>query len=213
MVQRKREKKGLIYLGMPRGFEGTDCVVLKDSGNRAGTSHPFIIRDAHRYSREVIERFVRKIYMKGGGKLTKVKGIPGLDSYKFPVLWPECWFWRDKPDPDGYGRFSLNGKMVQAHILAFEMFREPLRDKTKELNHLCDTRNCVNPWHLEPMEKREHRKQQKRQRNGIPVEGVQETKRPVRRIRGKSRKVTVNPLDSFQDIVDEVTGSVGPVEI
>jgi hypothetical protein len=36
-----------------------------------------------------------------------------------------------------------------AHRLAYELLVGPIPDGLT-LDHLCRTRNCINPWHLEP---------------------------------------------------------------
>jgi hypothetical protein len=50
----------------------------------------------------------------------------------------------------GYGYFYLNGRMVRAHILAFEDVRGPVPPGLV-LDHLCRVRPCVNDTHLDPV--------------------------------------------------------------
>lgn len=68
-----------------------------------------------------------------------------------------CWLWTADKLPTGYGRFSINtgGKTVKllAHRVAYEWATGPIPDGL-ELDHLCRTRNCVNPAHLEPVSHR-----------------------------------------------------------
>ena len=64
----------------------------------------------------------------------------------------ECWTWT-ATQWDGYGQFALEGKMVGAHRLAYElMIAEIPRGLT--LDHLCRVRICVNPFHLDPVPQR-----------------------------------------------------------
>lgn len=64
-----------------------------------------------------------------------------------------CWLWTAKIDDHGYGRFNLGGRaggMHMAHRVAYELTRAEIPDGL-QLDHLCRTRHCVNPWHLEPV--------------------------------------------------------------
>jgi len=56
-----------------------------------------------------------------------------------------CWLWLGGTDKDGYGRFSVNGEMVRAHVTSYRHFRGPV---TKQVLHKCNVRCCVNPEHL-----------------------------------------------------------------
>jgi hypothetical protein len=71
-----------------------------------------------------------------------------------PIIKPElgpCWLWIGFKDKDGYGKFGINRvndrRCPMAHRYAWEQFfGEP---PTLELDHLCRTKSCVNPWHCE----------------------------------------------------------------
>lgn len=72
------------------------------------------------------------------------------------VRWtPKCWLWIGKTASDGYGRFSITQAGNQrletvAHRFGYQIHRGPIPEGLV-LDHLCRVRNCVNPWHLEPV--------------------------------------------------------------
>ncbi len=82
---------------------------------------------------------------------------------KIDVRGPDdCWPWLDSTR-DGYGRFRLRGKKVQAHRLAYVLLVGPVpdgllldhtchnTDETCNLGSECPHRRCCNPAHLEPV--------------------------------------------------------------
>ena len=106
--------------------------------------------------------------------------IPGWD--KGP-----CWLWAGKPSPStGYSRLSVRlgsnrWKMREAHSVAYELVIGPI-PKGKQLDHLCRNRACPNPYHVEPVTRKENilrgmspAAQQARRthcKNGHPLSGV-----------------------------------------
>lgn len=67
----------------------------------------------------------------------------------------ECWLWTAGTAGGGYGAFWLDGRMVYAHRVAYELLTtEPIPEGT-ELDHVkargCTSTLCVNPAHLEPV--------------------------------------------------------------
>ena len=67
----------------------------------------------------------------------------------------ECWLWQGAITGGGYGDFyvgRLGGIRVKmaAHRWAYEHLRAEIPIGL-QLDHLCRTRACVNPWHLEPV--------------------------------------------------------------
>lgn len=63
-----------------------------------------------------------------------------------------CWMWRGAKTPGGYGQFrpDYRGPSVVSHRYAYELLVGPIPDGL-QLDHLCRTRACVNPAHLEPV--------------------------------------------------------------
>jgi hypothetical protein len=64
-----------------------------------------------------------------------------------------CWYWNGAISDNGYGNFYIpneNRKTTLAHVLAYRWCVGPIPDG-KHLDHLCRTRRCVNPEHLEPV--------------------------------------------------------------
>ena len=67
----------------------------------------------------------------------------------------ECWGWSAGKTRDGYGTFSLNGRLKYAHVFSCELLIGPIPDGL-ELDHLCRNPSCSNPAHLEPVTHREN---------------------------------------------------------
>ena len=61
-----------------------------------------------------------------------------------------CWLWLGKINRQGYGRFFIDWKEVQAHRACYEFYRGQIPHGLT-LDHLCRNRWCVNPDHLEPV--------------------------------------------------------------
>ncbi len=59
----------------------------------------------------------------------------------------DCWSWRGRLDPSGYGRFDMNGKPHLAHRIAYFLNR-PNDDQSLVVCHACDNPSCCNPQHL-----------------------------------------------------------------
>lgn len=75
-----------------------------------------------------------------------------------PELGP-CWLWKKSTNADGYGQFRCESRVVQTHIIAWELIKgpRPIIKKDGEdvrvlLDHLCRNRRCCNPAHLQPVD-------------------------------------------------------------
>ena len=61
-----------------------------------------------------------------------------------------CWKWTGAVMHKGYGHFGVSAtRTVRAHRLAFEMSTGASIAQGHQIDHLCHTRACVNPAHLE----------------------------------------------------------------
>jgi hypothetical protein len=64
-----------------------------------------------------------------------------------------CWLWNGRLNDDGYGMTSINDRNMGAHRATTLLLTG---DVGSELDHLCRTRRCVNPLHLESISHREN---------------------------------------------------------
>lgn len=55
-----------------------------------------------------------------------------------------CWLWTGYINQDGYGRVSINKRLVMAHRTTFGTVPHGM-----ELDHKCRVRSCCNPAHLD----------------------------------------------------------------
>lgn len=63
-----------------------------------------------------------------------------------------CWYWRGYVTKSGYGSFKINNAIYWTHRLSF--FYTHGRWPEEVLDHLCETKHCVNPAHLEEVSHR-----------------------------------------------------------
>ena len=60
-----------------------------------------------------------------------------------------CWLWVGSLSSNGYGKFKTR------YRFCYEIFKGEIGPGL-QLDHLCRTRSCVNPDHLEPVSSREN---------------------------------------------------------
>jgi len=66
------------------------------------------------------------------------------------ILRPDAGFGNWRQALQGYGVMTVNGKAVGAHLVYYRRHKGAV-PKGLQLDHLCNTRLCVNPDHLEPV--------------------------------------------------------------
>jgi hypothetical protein len=66
-----------------------------------------------------------------------------------------CWLWTGAQTPNGYGVISVEGHLVHAHRVSHQLFKGQIPEGF-DVDHLCRTRLCVRPEHLEAVTRREN---------------------------------------------------------
>lgn len=59
-----------------------------------------------------------------------------------------CWLWTGRSNENGYGIFSIKGRLARAHRVAWEMHHDRPIPAGQIVRHRCDTRICVRHDHL-----------------------------------------------------------------
>lgn len=71
-----------------------------------------------------------------------------------------CWLWVGRLDPNGYGRFALQGIPKLAHRVCYELVQGPISEGSV-LDHKCHTPACVRPEHLRPSTQKQNTENRK----------------------------------------------------
>src|SRR5437868_14473800 len=87
--------------------------------------------------------------------IDKKDAVRFLGKVHIPTSPKWCWTWQGAKSPGGYGRFTVNGKDVMAHRFSYELFIGPI-PPGRDVDHVCGTRDCPNPVHLEAVTRSEN---------------------------------------------------------
>lgn len=74
---------------------------------------------------------------------------PRIESRIIRNLETGCWIWQGSTG-NGYGRVQHDGKVHLVHRVVYELLVEPIHSGLV-IDHLCRSRACCNPDHLEPV--------------------------------------------------------------
>jgi HNH endonuclease len=62
----------------------------------------------------------------------------------------DCWIWTRRTNDKGYAYAMADGMNIRMHRWTYEQLIGPIPEGL-ELDHECKRRNCVNPYHLNPV--------------------------------------------------------------
>jgi HNH endonuclease len=95
----------------------------------------------------------------GDPRLGKPAHIKGTVEYRLKArssLQPNgCILWNGAKTAAGYGTLNVQNTRQLVHRLAYELYVGPIPEGLT-LDHLCRTRACINPEHLEAVTNREN---------------------------------------------------------
>jgi hypothetical protein len=94
-----------------------------------------------------------------GGAVTVGIDDPRLPDRFWEKVAPEpntgCWLWTASLNNQGYGFFGVGRRMLLSHRVSYEALIGHVQGGL-HLDHLCRTRSCCNPLHLEPVTAKEN---------------------------------------------------------
>ena len=85
----------------------------------------------------------------------------------------ECWPWMHVLSRNGYGLVSIDAQNYYSHRVAFELSGEYLI-KGFQVDHLCQNKQCCNPFHLEQVSRAEHARRGAARRKAVNTDIAQE---------------------------------------
>lgn len=77
-----------------------------------------------------------------------------------------CWHGKGAPIK-GHTRLPLAGRQAFGHVVMYVVFRGVI-PRGSVLHHRCETPDCWNPWHVEPLSALRHRAEHAAQRSACP---------------------------------------------
>ncbi|MCF7803906.1 MAG: HNH endonuclease [Candidatus Marinimicrobia bacterium] len=80
-----------------------------------------------------------------------------------------CWVWEGTKNNSGYPLFSLQGEMVSALRLLYQIYYERKIPKNWVVSHICEDNSCVNPNHIYITTRSERTRQAYQKRELIPA--------------------------------------------
>lgn len=72
----------------------------------------------------------------------------------------ECWIWTGRRNEKDYGQVRVKNRVCKVHRVTFGIFVGPLDDD--DGHHVCATRPCGNPAHVQPASPEHHRYRRRR---------------------------------------------------
>lgn len=84
------------------------------------------------------------------------RGMPLLERLNYYTSnTGDCWTWAGGLNKDGYGRIQVGQSSAFAHRVSYELRVEAIPEDLV-IDHLCRVRRCVNPSHMELVQRAEN---------------------------------------------------------
>lgn len=83
-----------------------------------------------------------------------IKDISKITA-RFEIAPSGCWLWIKSVNNGGYSNFNFGQKTFMVHRFMYTLLRGKIPEG-KDLDHLCRTRRCINPTHLEAVTRQEN---------------------------------------------------------
>lgn len=114
-----------------------------------------------------------------------------------------CWEWLGAKTSAGYGHFQVDGRMVYAHRVAYELAIGPIPDGLV-IDHKCYQKSCVNPSHLQAVTSKQNNENipTLRRDNRSGMRGVSWSQREQRwraEVGHNRQRISVGYFRSFDD--------------
>jgi predicted dehydrogenase len=107
------------------------------------------LQPSHPFYRGWVNTMKQEPYLPHGNRKNCFKGVKERLLNRHVIESDtECWLWTGALMPNGYGYMAVRGKNKYTHRAAYEEFIGPIPSGSI-VRHSCDTRNCINPEHLE----------------------------------------------------------------
>ena len=100
---------------------------------------------------------LRHTLAKRGIPITAEEWMGYMGDWFVPEPNTGCWLWTRTTCRNGYGQLTVNWRYRSAHRVSYEVLVGAI-PKGLQLDHLCNTKCCVNPDHLEPVTNLENSK-------------------------------------------------------
>lgn len=78
----------------------------------------------------------------------------------------DCWEWTGSRDINGYGKMIVDGKLVGAHRIAYELANGPI-PAGMTIDHRCFNGGCVRPSHLRLATQKQNGEYKRLQANNV----------------------------------------------
>jgi hypothetical protein len=104
---------------------------------------------ARRHCRGFCAKHYGRVKIHGSPELRGRRVVPDDERFRlsYAISPSGCHEWQ-RCRREGYGRFWVGGKLLSAHVYAWEIASGQPVPSDKQVNHKCHNRSCVNPAHL-----------------------------------------------------------------